>query len=279
MRISAKAHAKINWSLDVLNGRDDGYHELDMLMQNVELADELTFQRARWLTLTVNGRALPVGGRNLVVRAANALNEYMGKRHGARITLLKRIPIRAGLGGGSADCAAALVALNRLWELKLPLKKLAEIGKALGADVPYCLAGGFARVAGVGERIERIPGAERFPLLILCAGRGLSTAQVFQEFDRMGEGPMGLDLGALSGAILRRDLGAVGALSGNALEAAAAALNPEVGRAMDALRNSGARAVRMTGSGSAVFGAFRTAAEALSALDRLPGAIFTWTIP
>jgi len=278
MGISGRAHAKINWSLDVLSGRDDGYHELNMLMQNIELCDELTFQRARWLTLTVNGRALPVGGRNLVVRAANALNEYMGKRHGARITLLKRIPIRAGLGGGSADCAAALVALNRLWELKLPLKKLAEIGKALGADVPYCLSGGFARVSGVGERIERVPGAERFPLLILCAGRGLSTAQVFQEFDRMGAGPLGLDLSALSEAILRRDFEAIHALSGNALEAPAIALNPEVGRAMDALRAAGARAVRMTGSGSAVFGAFRTAAEALAALEALPGAIFTWTM-
>ena len=121
MRITARAQAKINWSLDVCAGRDDGYHELDMLMQRIDLSDVLTFERARWLTLTVNGRPLPVGGRNLVLQAAQALGEYVGKRLGARITLSKRIPIRAGLGGGSADCAAALIALNRLWGLHAAL--------------------------------------------------------------------------------------------------------------------------------------------------------------
>ena len=87
MHIDARAHAKINWSLDILSTRDDGYHELDMLMQKIELSDELRFQRARWLSLTINGRQLPVGGKNLVIRAATALCEFMGKRYGARITL------------------------------------------------------------------------------------------------------------------------------------------------------------------------------------------------
>jgi 4-diphosphocytidyl-2-C-methyl-D-erythritol kinase len=278
MRIVARAYAKINWSLDVVASRDDGYHELDMLMQRVELSDELIFQRARWLTLAVDGRPLPVGGRNLVLRAANALNEYMGRRNGARISLLKRIPIRAGLGGGSADCAEALLSLNRLWGLKLPLSKLQEIGAALGSDVPYCLAGGFARVGGVGERIVTIEHAQRFPLVLIHVGRGLSTAQVFDEYDRMNPGALGLDLSALSDAISRRDLAAMDALSGNALEVPAVAICPEIGAAMRALRAAGAPVVRMSGSGSAVFGVFRTSAEALAAAEALPGSIFTWTL-
>ena len=196
---------------------DDGYHELDMLMQRVDLSDVLTFERARFLTLTVNGRALPVGGRNLVMQAAQALNAHMGKRFGARITLSKAIPIRAGLGGGSADCAAALIALNRLWGLRLPVDELLKIGRSLGADVPYCIAGGFARVCGMGEKIAPLGDGERFPLAILHVGRGLSTAEVFSQYDRLG-GTLGLDNAALARAILARDLEKMDALSGNALE-------------------------------------------------------------
>ena len=276
MRITARAQAKINWSLDVCAGRDDGYHELDMLMQRVDLSDVLTFELARFLTLTVNGRALPVGGRNLVMQAAQALNAHMGKRFGARIALAKHIPIRAGLGGGSADCAATLIALNRLWELRLPVDELLKIGRTLGADVPYCIAGGFARVRGMGEKISTLGNGERYPLAIVHVGRGLSTAQVFCEYDRMG-GTLGLDNEALARAILARDLEKIDALSGNALEAPSIALMPEIGAVMARLRALGARAVRMSGSGSAVFGVFRTAAEALSAVDRVPGALFTWT--
>ena len=276
MRITARAQAKINWSLDVCAGRDDGYHELDMLMQRIDLSDVLTFERARWLTLTVNGRPLPVGGRNLVLQAAQALGEYVGKRLGARITLSKRIPIRAGLGGGSADCAAALIALNRLWGLRLPVDKLLEIGRSLGADVPYCIAGGFAHVRGMGEKISALGQAERFPLAIVHVGRGLSTAAVFAQFDRMGQS-LHLDNGALAQAILARDLERIDRLSGNALEAPSIALMPEIGAAMANLRALGACVVRMSGSGSAVFGVFRTAAEAMRAADILPGALFTWT--
>ena len=151
MRISVRAHAKINWSLSILGLLPDGYHELDMLMQSLELSDELIFEPARWLSLSVNGQTLPVGGRNLIIKAANALNEAVGERHGARIQLKKHIPIRAGLGGGSADCAVTLLTLNQLWGLHLPMERLLAIGRTLGADVPFCMLGGLARVGGVGE--------------------------------------------------------------------------------------------------------------------------------
>ena len=104
MRIASKAFAKINWSLDILSAREDGYHEMDMLMQRISLHDEIVFSSARNLSLSINGRVVPWGGKNLVVRAASALSQIAGRPMGARIEMTKRIPIRAGLGGGSADC-------------------------------------------------------------------------------------------------------------------------------------------------------------------------------
>lgn len=345
MRIICEAHAKINWSLNILGVREDGYHELDMLMQGIELCDELSFERARWLTLTVDGQPLPVGERNLVVRAANALNDYMGQRNGARIRLTKRIPARAGLGGGSADCAAALLALNRLWNLRLPMPALMEIGAKLGADVPFCILGGLARVGGFGERLTPLPDAPSIPLAMVTPGDGLSTAAVFRAWDgehrpdgakaspmapKISEGggaalpfsasrggsyldeetaldgvqsrraeapreenagkegrlscerlagrePCG-DMLALADALRRRDFGRAQALSVNSLEAAAIRLLPAVGEAMEAFRAAGAPFVRMSGSGSTVFAAFETEAEAERAVERVPGAILTRTV-
>ena len=286
MRILCEAHAKINWSLDILGVRGDGYHELDMLMQSVELCDELSFERARWLTLTVDGQSLPVGERNLVVRAANALNDYMGRREGARIRLTKRIPARAGLGGGSADCAAALVALNRLWNLRLPAAALMEIGAKLGADVPFCMAGGLARVGGFGDRLTPLPDAPSIPLAMVTPGDGLSTASVFRAWDEgfsraesapPDEGVEARAL-ALAEALRRGDLERAQALSVNALEGPAIRLLPAVGEAMAAFRSLGAKFVRMSGSGSTVFAAFETEAQARQAAGRVPGAIFTRTM-
>ena len=187
MAILMMAHAKINWALEVTGVRPDGYHALDMLMQRIDLADELFMEPARWISLTVDGKSIPSGGRNLVVRAANALNEYMGTRRGARIRLKKRIPVRAGLGGGSADCAAALLGLNRIWRLNLPESKLMEIGLRLGADVPYLLRGGFARVRGIGDELTPLDGAPSVPLVLVRPGGGLSTPHVFAEYDRMAQ--------------------------------------------------------------------------------------------
>ncbi|MGN0802776.1 MAG: 4-(cytidine 5'-diphospho)-2-C-methyl-D-erythritol kinase [Candidatus Faecivicinus sp.] len=277
MRISLAAHAKINWSLNILALRPDGYHELDMLMQSLELHDELIFEPARWLTLSVNGQALPVGGRNLIIRAANALIEATGERHGARIQLKKHIPVRAGLGGGSADCAMTLLALNRLWSLHLPMDKLMDIGRTLGADVPFCMTGGLARVQGVGERLSPLPGAPSIPLAMVTPGGGLSTPAVFRAWDE-GRYPIApMDVPALADALVRGDLESAQALSFNALEPPAIRLMPEIGRIMRDFGSLGARMVRMTGSGSTVFAAFDTFEQASAAAAQVPGAIATRT--
>ena len=259
MRISVRAHAKINWSLSILGLLPDGYHELDMLMQSLELSDELIFEPARWLSLTVNGQSLPVGGRNLIIRAANALNEAVGERHGARIQLMKHIPIRAGLGGGSADCAVTLLTLN------------------LGADVPFCMLGGLARVGGVGEKLSPISGAPSIPLAMVTPGGGLSTPAVFKAWDEGSYPIVPVDMPALSDALIRGDLDAAQSLSYNSLEAPAIGLMPEIGEIIDKFHALGARMVRMTGSGSTVFAAFDTDEQAKAAASQIPGAIATRT--
>lgn len=277
MRITIKAHAKINWSLNILATRDDGYHQLDMLMQSLELCDVLSFENARWLTLDVDGQSLPVGGRNLIIKAAQALNDYMGQRRGARIQLKKHIPVCAGLGGGSADCAATLLALNRLWNLRLNLNTLMSIGKTLGADVPFCLTGGLARVGGIGEELRPLPSPPRIPLAMVTPGGGLSTARVFHAWDEGHYPIVPADMDALADALSRGDLIQAQALSFNALEAPAIALLPAVAQAMDAFTRLGAQFVRMTGSGSTVFAAFSTPEQAKAAAAQVPGAIVTAT--
>lgn len=278
MRINVKAYAKINWALDILKKRDDGYHELDMLMQTIDLCDELSFENARWITLSVNDRPIANGSKNLVVRAANALNEYMGEKRGANIMLKKHIPIRAGLGGGSVDCAAALLALNELWRLRLPFQTLSRIGASLGADVPYCMCGGLCRVRGLGEKIDRLDGAREVQLLALHVGAGLSTQAVFGEYDSFGDGSLSLDIGEAASAIIAGDYARADTFCGNALERAAIRLMPGIAKAIEAMRANGARMARMSGSGSTVFGVFDNYDDALRAQSAIKGSILCKTL-
>ena len=270
------ARAKINWALNITGRRPDGYHLLDMLMQSIDLSDALEIEPAGGLSLAVDG--VPAGEENLVLRAALALNRRCGTQRGARMALTKRIPARAGLGGGSADCAAALRALNELWGLGLSREALLEIGLTLGADVPFCLTEGLAVVRGIGEAITPVPGAPRIPLVLAVPGGGLSTGAVFSLWDRGGFADVALDCEALARAVAARRLDAVDRLCANALTAPAVSLMPEIGRLTDRMRQLGAGAAFMTGSGSAVVGAFDDPGKADRAARALPGAILTSTM-
>lgn len=277
MKLTVKAPAKINWSLSICGDRPDGYHDLDMLMQSIELSDVLTFETSRWLTLDVNGQRLPSGNRNLVIRAANALNDTMGKHFGAHITLKKHIPSRAGLGGGSADCAATLLALNHMWNLHLPLKTLQQIGLSLGADVPFCLQRGLCRAQGVGEILTPREDAPVIPLAMITPGGGLSTPTVFKAWNAGGYPMTPVETDALADALLAGDLDRAQELAHNDLEAPAISLMPEIGELIERFRSLGARFVRMTGSGSTVFAAFDSDEAARAAVAAVPGSIFTRT--
>ena len=269
------AHAKINWSLNITGLRADGYHLLDMLMQTIDLHDTLEIEPAVGLSLTVDDT--PAGEENLVLRAAMALNRHAGTRRGARMALIKRIPARAGLGGGSADCATALRALNGLWGLGLSEVELLEIGLSLGADVPFCLTGGLARVRGIGEDILPVPQAPSIPLVLVVPGGGLSTGAVFSLWDRGGYPEVRLDKAALAGAVIAGRLDEVDRLCANALTSPAVSLMPEIGSLIERMRALGAGAAFMTGSGSAVVGAFADDDAARGAARSLPGALLART--
>lgn len=278
MRITVQAQAKINWALDILSRREDGYHEMDMLMQKIALSDEIRFETARWTTLTVNGHLIANAGKNLIIRAANLLNEYMGEKRGVRITLSKRIPVRAGLGGGSADCAAALMALNDLWGFKLPAKTLKKLALSLGADVPYCMENDFCRVRGIGEDVQTLENAPKIPLVVACVSPGLSTQAVFSNFDEAGDSPLNVPMEKLCGRLTAGDFRAADEISGNALERAAIRLLPAVADTMERMRACGSLYTRMSGSGSAVFGVFETADKAREAAQKIDGATATETV-
>jgi len=277
MQMTVKAHAKINWALNILGIRPNGYHELDMLMQSIELSDEITLRESDGLSLSVNGGPYEMDEKNLVIRAAMALNACTGKQNGVQIDLVKHIPARAGMGGGSADCAAVLIALNEMWKLNLPMERLLDIGLRLGADVPFCLTGGLARVSGIGENIEPAAAAPAIPLAMVTPGGGLSTQDVFRAWDTGCYPVSRHDMSELAEAVMAKDIGRISALAYNALEVPAVGMMPEIGRAMDDFRNLGAGAVFMTGSGSTVVAAFETDEQAQAAASRIPGAVFTRT--
>ena len=181
MRIAARA--KINWTLDIVGKREDGYHLMDMLMQPISLADDITLLPQEELTLSVSGfpRVNP-GPENLALRAAVLLKQATGYTGGASIHVHKRIPVGAGMGGGSADAAGVLAGLNRLWGTGLTQAELETLGLQLGADVPFCLRGGLQRAQGVGELLTPLPCGGLYWLVVIQPCPGLSTKEVFSRF-------------------------------------------------------------------------------------------------
>ena len=265
------ARAKINWTLDVLGRQPDGYHQLDMLLQSVALCDTVTLAPGEALTLRLSqGARVPDTEDNLVLKAAKALKEATGCEKGADIYLQKNIPIGAGMGGGSADAAAVLAGLNKLWGLSLPLKALQKIGLAAGADVPFCLQGGLMRARGIGEVLEPLPCARQLWLVVVQPCRGLGTKKVFTtlEWEQIPESSRP-DTQAAILALEQGDLNALCRAMGNALQPTSETLRPEIRSAAQALRFAGARQAMMTGSGSAVYGVFASAVHARSALGAL----------
>ncbi len=260
MRIEARA--KINWTLDIVGQRPDGYHLMDMLMQPVTLSDTVRLSPAEELTLTTGGTPLlPADEKHLALRAARALKAYTGYPGGAAIHVEKRIPVGAGMGGGSADAAAVLVGLNRLWSTSLSPAQLEEIGLTLGADVPFCLRGGLTRTTGIGECMEDLPCGCTWPLVVVQPCEGLSTKEIFTAYhdNVVSQRP---DNPAAAHALYIGDGAALSAAMGNVMQPVSEARRPAIAEAIAALRAHGAFAAQMTGSGSAVFGAFRDAETA-----------------
>lgn len=264
-----KARAKINWTLDIVGRREDGYHLMDMLMQPVTLADDVILTPAAEIILTTGGSPLPPADeKHLAYRAALALRRHTGYPGGAAIHVEKRIPVGAGMGGGSADAAAVLVGLNRLWELNLPTAELETIGLTLGADVPFCIRGGLTRTTGIGEIMENLPCKKNWPLVVIQPCEGLSTKEIFTAYHE-GIVEARPDNAAAAHALATGDATALSAAMANVMQPVSEQRRPGIGEAIRALEDCGAFAARMTGSGSAVFGAFTDAASAARAYEAL----------
>ena len=273
MKLRIQARAKINWTLDVVGVFPNGYHDLDMLMQSVTLCDEMTIEDAESCTLDVvaeNGALVPADGTNLVLRAAAALQKETGCTRGAKMTLRKFIPVAAGMGGGSSDAAAALVGLNRLWDLGLSEDALERIGLTIGADVPFCIRGGLQRAQGVGERLTPVRLHHPLHLVAFQPCLGLSTKEVFTSLHEDGilesDRP---DNAAAQDALIRGDVFALGKAMGNVLEPVSRRMRPQLDEAIRAIEASGACGARMTGSGSAVFGVYEDEAACAKAAEEL----------
>lgn len=175
------APAKINLALDVIARRADGYHQVDMVMQSIELSDLITLEDAAEIELSCNRPELPVDERNLAWRAVRLLQEVAGVFSGVKIKIDKKIPIAAGLAGGSTDAAAVLIGLNKLWKLGLSQLELRKIGVKLGADVPFCIMGGTARAQGIGEELTRVNSKLQSDVLLITPNSPVSTALIYQK--------------------------------------------------------------------------------------------------
>jgi 4-diphosphocytidyl-2-C-methyl-D-erythritol kinase len=271
------APAKLNLSLEVLGRRPDGYHELATVFQTVGLCDELSFQPAEELAFEVDDPTLATE-QNLVVRAARRLQETSGRQLGARITLRKRIPIAAGVGGGSADAAAALRGLRRLWRLPIDDAALAGVAAGLGADVPFLLGGGTALARGIGERIEPLPPLTGWWAVLYAprydvADKTVRAYRALRPTD-FSDGAATLALAdALRGG-RRPDL----ADGANGFERAAEELFPGLGEHRARLRAAGAPWVRLSGAGPTLFTLVPGRAEGEAIAARL-GVGPVWAVP
>lgn len=246
-----RAYAKINLCLDVVRRREDGYHELEMIMAPVNLYDTLNFEFSDELRLQSNVPYLPLDRRNTIVKAIELLREEYGFKENFEITLQKHIPTQAGMAGGSTDGAAAIRALNKMLQLGMDNDKMVEIAKKVGADVPFCLRSRSAFVTGIGENLEHFRVHTPFYLLLVKPYKGVSTKVAFETLDfSCAEHP---DCRRMREALISNDYDGVLQSLGNTLEQSAFKLVPQIATIKQELLALGFDGALMSGSGSTVF--------------------------
>lgn len=271
-QITRKAYAKINIGLDVLRRRADGYHEVRMIMQTVELCDDLLFEKTvkPGIELRTDCGELPVNGDNLICKAADLLMRERAVQEGVRITLTKRIPIAAGMAGGSSDAAATMHGLNELFQMGYSITELQELGVKLGADIPYCLVGGTMLSEGIGEILSPLPAPPACFLVVAKPDINVSTAFVYGNLhaDTLTYHP---DIDGMIDALRACDLKGITDRLGNVLETVTVREYPVIEELKGLLRGKGAENALMSGSGPTVFGIFtqrETAHKAAEAVVR-----------
>lgn len=268
--ISVKALAKINLGLDVVRRREDGYHEVRMVMQTIHLFDRLQITRnaSGKITMSTNLPFLPTNENNLVYKAAKLLKDEFQIKDGIDVTLHKHIPVAAGMAGGSTDAAAVLYGMNRIFGLGLSREELMQRGIKLGADVPYCVMRGTALAEGIGEELTALPPMVKCPVLIAKPQISVSTKFVYENL-KLNEKTVHPDIDRLVEDIKAKDLHAIAADMGNVLETVTIPNYPVIAEIKDHMMEHGAVNSMMSGSGPTVFGLFENEDKAAAAYDAM----------
>lgn len=253
MVLFEKAPAKINLSLDVLRKRDDGYHDVEMIMTTIDLSDRIEFHSLETdeIRVSLESRFVPNDERNLAYRASRILKDRCNIKQGVYIKMEKSIPVSAGLGGGSSDAAAVLRGLNRLWSLDLPLEELALIGLAVGSDVPFCVMNTTALVTGRGEVIEKLPPPPQCWVVLAKPDIGVSTKTIFNQI--VVENLNHVNTNEIVNALKNQDLNRLRHNMQNVLEPITFNMHPEVRHIKEKMTEAGACNVMMSGSGPTLF--------------------------
>lgn len=264
--ISLKALAKINLGLDVVRRREDGYHEVRMIMQTIHLYDRLDIKRTKesGIQIQTNLSFLPVNENNLIYKAAKLLMDEFSITDGVSVKLDKRIPVAAGMAGGSTDAAAMLFGMNRLFSLGLTKRQLMERGVQIGADVPYCIMRGTALAEGIGEELSQLPPMVKCPVLIAKPSISVSTKFVYQNL-KLDDATIHPDIDLLIEDIKAKNLYDIAAHMGNVLETVTIPNYPVIDEIKKHMLSHGAVGAMMSGSGPTVFGLFDDEATAKKA--------------
>ncbi len=269
-RVVTKAYAKINLGLDVIRKRPDGYHEVKMIMQTVDLYDVLMVSKKEEDTITISTQRedLPVNEDNLIYKAIKLMKEVYGFPGGVHVELVKNIPIAAGMAGGSTDAAAAMRAINALFELNRPLKELETHAVKIGADVPYCIQGGTVLSEGIGELLTDLPNAPQCILLIAKPDIMVSTKYVYENLNLPGirQHP---DIDAIVNAIKEGDVQGMIEPMDNVLATVTEEKYGIIKEIKQTMEKNGAIKALMSGSGPTVFGIFETMVQAATAFDAI----------
>lgn len=265
-----QAFAKINLGLDVLGKREDGYHEVRMIMQTIRMYDQLDMRKSEepGIYLTTNKKYIPVDENNLVWRAAKLMMDTCGIMEGVSIHLHKVIPVAAGMAGGSSDAAATLVGMNRLFHCGLSKEKLMELGVQIGADVPYCVLRGTALAEGIGEKLTVLPPMPDCWILIGKPGISVSTKYVYTTLD-LNTDTVHPDIDGMKKALEDGNLYGITERMGNVLQDVTIPAYPEVERIKEQMKTLGAVNAMMSGSGPTVFGIFDNEEKAQEACRKL----------
>ena len=266
--ISLKALAKVNLGLDVVRKREDGYHEVRMIMQTVHLYDKLDIVKTKEPGIVINCNLpfVPTNESNLIYKAAKMLMDEFGITEGVSVNLQKRIPVAAGMAGGSSDGAAMLYGMNQIFDLGLSMKDLMERGVKLGADVPYCLMRGTALAEGIGEELTQLSPMVKCPVLIAKPSISVSTKFVYENL-KLNEQTIHPNIDQLIEDINNKDLHNIAAHMGNVLESVTIPEYPIIEQIKDQMKESGAINAMMSGSGPTVFGLFEDEETAKKAYD------------